>query len=52
MTARRICAGRGCPNDREHAAWAYGGNAARLQVLKRRFDPDGIFASAIPLPQA
>ncbi len=39
------------PNDREHAAWAYGGSAAQLQLLKRRFDPDGIFASAIPLPQ-
>ena len=29
------------PDDREQAAWAYGGNAARLRVLKRRFDPDG-----------
>jgi hypothetical protein len=26
-----------------------GGNAAGLRVLKRRFDPDGVFASAIPL---
>ena len=39
------------PNDREQAAGAYGGNAARLWVLKRRFDPDGVFASAIPLPE-
>jgi hypothetical protein len=39
------------PNDREQAAGAYGGNAARLRVLKRRFDPDGVFASAIPLPE-
>ncbi|WP_426419713.1 FAD-binding oxidoreductase [Bradyrhizobium genosp. A] len=39
------------PNDREQAAGAYGGNAARLAVLKRRFDPDGVFASAIPLPE-
>jgi hypothetical protein len=30
---------------------AYGGNAARLRVLKRRFYPDGVFASAIPLPE-
>ncbi len=27
-----------------------GGNAARLRAAKRRFDPDGVFASAIPLP--
>jgi hypothetical protein len=39
------------PDDREQAAGAYGGNADRLRVLKRRFDPDGIFASAIPLPE-
>jgi len=38
------------PDDREQAAEAYGGNAARLRVLKRRFDPDEVFASAIPLP--
>jgi len=36
---------------REQVAGAYGGNAARLRVLKRRFDPDGVFASAIPLPE-
>ena len=39
------------PDDREQAAAAYGGNATRLRVLKRRFDPDGVFASAIPLPE-
>jgi FAD/FMN-containing dehydrogenase len=39
------------PDDREQAEEAYGGNAARLRVLKRRFDPDGVFASAIPLPE-
>ncbi|HYZ34555.1 MAG TPA: FAD-binding oxidoreductase [Crenalkalicoccus sp.] len=39
------------PDNREQAAGAYGGNAARLRVLKRRFDPDGVFASAIPLPE-
>jgi hypothetical protein len=36
---------------REQAAGAYGGNPARLRVLKRRFYPDGVFASAIPLPE-
>jgi FAD/FMN-containing dehydrogenase len=39
------------PDDREQAAAAYGGNAARLRALKRRFDPDQLFASAIPLPE-
>jgi hypothetical protein len=39
------------PDDREQVAVAYGGNAARLRVLKRRFDPDGVFTSAIPLPE-
>jgi FAD/FMN-containing dehydrogenase len=39
------------PNDREQVAEAYGGNAARLRVLKHCFDPDGVFASAIPLPE-
>jgi hypothetical protein len=38
------------PDDREQAAAAYGDNAAWLRALKRRFDPDGSFASAIPLP--
>jgi FAD/FMN-containing dehydrogenase len=40
------------PDDREQAAEAYGGNASRLRALKCRFDPDGVFASAIPLPEA
>ncbi len=39
------------PEDHEQAAGAYGDNATRLWVLKRRFDPDGVFASAIPLPE-
>jgi len=39
------------PDNREQAAGAYGDNAGRLRALKRRFDPDGVFTSAIPLPE-
>jgi FAD/FMN-containing dehydrogenase len=28
----------------------YGNNARRLRDLKRQFDPDNVFSSAIPLP--
>ena len=38
------------PDEREQATHAYGGNAARLRALKRRYDPDGVFSSAISLP--
>jgi FAD/FMN-containing dehydrogenase len=38
------------PHDREQTWDAYGDNGARLRSLKGRFDPDGVFASAIPLP--
>jgi len=38
------------PDDHEQTAHAYGANTGRLQELKRRFDPDGVFASAISLP--
>jgi hypothetical protein len=37
-------------HDREQARNAYDSNGARLRSSKRRFDPDGVFASAIPLP--
>jgi FAD/FMN-containing dehydrogenase len=36
--------------DTGRASQSYGPNAGRLRELKRRFDPDGVFASAIPLP--
>jgi hypothetical protein len=39
------------PRDREQVRDAYGSNGAQLRSLKRRFDPDGVFASAIPLPE-
>jgi FAD/FMN-containing dehydrogenase len=37
------------PHARDQIAHAYAGNLARLQAVKRRLDPDGVF-SATPLP--
>ena len=38
------------PHDREQMQNAYGCNGPRLKSLKRCFDPDVVFAFAIPLP--
>jgi FAD/FMN-containing dehydrogenase len=38
------------PDRHDQIALAYGRNITRLQELKRRFDPAGIFTSAIALP--
>lgn len=38
------------PDDRDQIELAYGSNITRLLDVKQRFDPDGIFTSAIPLP--
>ena len=38
------------PDEHERAAQAYGANLGRLQRVKRLFDPEGVFTSAISLP--
>jgi hypothetical protein len=44
----------GYPNmlgrDTDRATMSFGPNAVRLAHAKRRFDPDNVFSSAIPLP--
>jgi hypothetical protein len=38
------------PQDLDRAASSYGPNGERLARAKRRYDPDGVLSSAIPLP--
>jgi FAD/FMN-containing dehydrogenase len=39
-------------DDPDRVAKSYGRNAERLSRVKRQYDPDGIFSSAIPLPSS
>ena len=38
------------PDDADRAAGSFGSNAERLAKVKRLYDPDNVFCSAIPLP--
>jgi FAD/FMN-containing dehydrogenase len=38
------------PGAHDQIPYAYGSNLARLQSAKKKFDPDGVFTSATPLP--
>ena len=38
------------PDAWDQIIFAYGSNISRLQHVKQRFDPEGVFTSAIPLP--
>lgn len=38
-------------DEQDRATMSYGGNAERLIQAKRRYDPDNVFSSAIPLPR-
>ncbi|WP_024513130.1 FAD-binding oxidoreductase [Bradyrhizobium sp. ARR65] len=39
------------PDEASRATKSYGDNATRLIQAKRRYDPDNVFSSTIPLPQ-
>ena len=38
------------PNDHAQISESYGDNGERLRKIKKQFDPNGVFDSAIPLP--